>query len=72
VSHVCVTRRGEYDAPDRIRSLGTAGAMASTGRRVIEGEVSGDAGEPQSWRREPRSQVERDESGNDRSSEQDN
>jgi hypothetical protein len=68
------TRAGGSDAPDRIRSLGTAGAMARAGRRATEGEVEVSAGgeDPKGWRREPRSQVERGESGSDGSIEQRN
>lgn len=56
---------GGSDAPDRIRSLGTAGAMARVGRQATEGEVSAGGEDPKGWRREPRSQIERGESGSD-------
>jgi hypothetical protein len=42
----CDKTRRVSDAPDRIRSLGTAGAMASAGGRATEGEKGEDAGEP--------------------------
>jgi hypothetical protein len=42
----CDKTQGVSNAPDRIRNLGTAGAMASAGRRATEGEESADVGEP--------------------------
>lgn len=51
-----VQLRTRDDAPDRIRSLGTAGAMLSMSRRGVGGSVmkpDGDV-EPKSWRLVPR------------------